>query len=144
MPDVRAGLEVRLLADKSTPRFNPSTGEQEPWPLAGMQVTCAPRLARIPTSWVDRGRNEGWITVEGEVVHHRPGGPPSNLFAVVHTFKHVDAIVLHSVDGDVRYRVTHQPDKYVEGGSDDEPVTDELYAAGATRVDWFYDAELED
>lgn len=143
MPESRAGLEVRLLADKTTPRFSPHTGEREPWPLAGVQVTSAPKLARIPTSFVDRGRNEGWITVEGETVVHRPGGPPANLFSVVHTFKHARTIVLHATDGDVRYRVTHQPDKYVDGGPDDEAVTPEIYNAGATRVDWFYDAERE-
>jgi hypothetical protein len=144
MPDVRAGLEVRLLADKTTPSYDPATGYRNSWPLAGLKVTSAPALARIPTSFVDRGRNAGWITVEGEQVYHRPGGPPSNPFAITHTFKHVDVIVLHDIDGDVRYRVTHQPDKYADNAPDDEPVTDDIYAAGETRVDWFYDATLED
>jgi hypothetical protein len=84
-------------------------------------------------------------------------------------FHHYSALVLHLVDDDgagydLRYRVTHQPDKYADNSTpgeatddrpqadriasgnthdDDTPVTDELYAAGQTRVDHFYDLELE-
>jgi len=142
MPDPRAGLRVRKLADKTTPTYDP-TGEREPWPLAGLAIEGdVLTRVRVPTSFVDLGRNEGWLSVEGETVVHRPGGPPANPFAVTHTFKHLDAIVLHTIDGDVRYRVTHQPDKYADGAPDVEPVTDAVYAAGDTRVDWFYDAEL--
>jgi len=145
MPEPRVGLTVRLLADKSQPRYDPLTGVREPWPLAGLRIEGElPAVARVPTSWVDRGRIEGWIVVEGERVVHRPGGPVGNPFAVTHTFKHCDVIVIKALDGDVRYTVTHQPDKYAVDGDDSTPVTDEVYAAGGTRVDWFYDIDLED
>lgn len=147
MPDVRAGLNVRLLADKSTPRYDQSTGELLPWPLAGLRIEGdLPLVARVPTSWVSRGRSEGWLSVEGERVVHRPGGPAGDPWRPdkVHTFQHLDAIVLHTVDGDVRFLVSHQPDKYAADGDDSTPVTDDVYASGETRVDWFYDIDLED
>ena len=146
MPDVRAGLVVRVLADKTRPQYDPNTGERLPWPVAGLRLeTDTPRLARVPTSWVDRGRSEGWISVEGATVAHRPSGPAANPWAgTPHTFQHYDVIILRTVDGDLRYRVTHQPDKYAEHGDDSTPVTDSMYAAGETRVDWFYDIDLED
>jgi hypothetical protein len=56
---------------------------------------------------------------------------------------HADAIILKTTDGDVRYRVTHQPDKYVDGGKDTDKVTTEHYEAGNTRVDHFFDLKLE-
>jgi hypothetical protein len=172
------GLRIRKLADRSSgsreTRYDPTTGQKylhnpatggaEPWPLAGIQLDGAdgsegpPQTIGISTTVVDNGRAEGWITVEGENVVHRPGGPPGNLWAVTHTFRQVDTLIFHTVDGDVRYRVTHQPDKYavvdrVTANDDkrlvreeidpDAEVTDEIYAAGDTRVDWFYVAELE-
>lgn len=173
-------LSVRKLADKSVgtrvSRFDPETGERilvnpetnaaEPWPLAGVEIVDeAPRYTRVPVSWVAKGRAEGWITLEGEEVVHRPGGPVENLWGTTHTFVHADALVIHTVDGDVRYEVVHQPDKYaddstvendgkksenglVEGTpntlSPDTKVTDEHYANGDTRIDWFYGLELED
>ena len=41
-------------------------------------------------------------------------------------------MILHLQTGDVRYRVTHQPDKYDDPGEE-----------SGSRVDWFYDLELE-
>ena len=74
------------------------------------------------------------------------------------TFVQAQAIVFHTLDGDVRYRVTHNPDKYADDSTvgernmpnddnshgDDTPVTDEMYASGQTRVDHFYDLVRED
>lgn len=167
------GLKIRKLADKTTGervvRYDPETGEKklvnpatpgddhEPWPLAGVVLEVAPEVTTVSTTLVNQGRVEGWVSVEGERVVHRPGGPPVNVWAVTHTFVHADVIVFRDeLVGDVRYRVVHQPDKYADYGEatypdrvdafvadDDTPVTDETYAAGATRVDHFYVIELE-
>lgn len=161
------GLRLRLLADtsdgKRVVRFDPLSGQRllvnpavsdladpaswrhEPWPLAGVVIEGeTPARWRPSTALVDRGVAEGWIARENEQVVHRPGGPPGRLWAVTHTFVHCDALVLKTLDGDVRYRVLRQPDKYVDEAPDSEQVTPEIYAAGTTRVDWFYDVELED
>lgn len=141
-----AVLKIRKLADTSdgtrVTRFDPVTGEKfladpetgepKPWPLAGVTIEGdVPDEVRLPTSTVDAGRREGWIVVEGESVVHRAGGPPSNPWAITHTFRQADAITLKLADGDVRYRVVHQPDKY-----DDEA------GPSGKRVDWFYDLAL--
>lgn len=136
------GLKLRRLADRSDstsldadlPGAPPGT-----WPLAGVELLDAPEYAKVPVHVVDRGRDEGWITVEGEQVVHRPGGPPSNRWKVTHTFRHYEAVTICGV----RYAVTHQPDKYADPGDDDTPVTDDVYGAGQTRVDHFYGLRLE-
>lgn len=136
------GLKLRRLADRSDlasldadlPGAPPGT-----WPLAGVELLDAPEHAKVPVHVVDRGRDEGWITVEGEEVVHRPGGPPSNLWRVTHTFRHYEAMTVCGV----RYVVTHQPDKYADPGDDSTPVTDEVYASGQTRVDHFYGLKRE-
>jgi hypothetical protein len=43
----------------------------------------------------------------------------------------------------VTYRVVRNPDKYLRGGSDTDPVTDKAYAAGQTEVVWHYELERE-
>jgi hypothetical protein len=138
------GLRVRILADKTGDLgSDPATGEPA-WPIRGLQIEGKPpKACRLPTSFVDKGVTRGYVRLEGERVEHRPGGPPADLWRVTHTFRHADAIVLDTVDGEVRYRVVHQPDKYVDGGGDEDEVTPDIYADGATRVDWFYDVELE-
>lgn len=160
-------LRVRLLPDKTTEnrvqRWNPETGEtyltdpgtwrredpstwvDKPWPLLGMAVIGDPPAAcNVSTAFVERGIAGGWIELEGEHIVHRPGGPADRQWKVTHTFTHADALVLKTVDGDVRYRVVHQPDKYAhhDSADDDTPVLPEDYAAGATRVDHFYGLEL--
>lgn len=170
----KPGLRVRKLADRSEgeriERFDPVTGakklvnpatpgdDHEPWPLLGLAIEGEPPAeCRVPTSFVGAGMEEGWLTAINPRPAHRPGGPPTNPWKVTHTFLHADALVLHTVDGDVRYRVTRQPDKYAVvdymtgpyGGriaiTDDEaPVTDEAYAAGDTDVSWFYDLQREE
>jgi hypothetical protein len=69
-----------------------------------------------------------------------PAGPRDNPWANTHTFVCADALVLHMLDGDYRYRVTHQPGKY------DDETGEPSFNAGdpTTHVDWFYIAELED
>lgn len=161
-------LRVRKLADTSegerVVRFDQRTGEKilvnpanvdpdgqiggehhEPWPLLGLAIEGdAPRVCRVPTSFVVRGQGEGWLELENARMEFRPGGPPEDPYRVTHAFTHADALVLKCVDGDVRYSITHQPDKYADEGTDKTPVTDLVYAAGDTRVDWFYDLKLED
>lgn len=125
--------------------FNPATPEveHEPWPLAGIEVVGdPPKETVVPRSFVSRGRVEGWLDLEGEEVVHRPGGPADDPWRRTHTFIHAKAIVLKTVDGDVRYRVTKNPDKFV-AGDHRAKVTDEIYAAGETEVVWTYHLKLE-
>lgn len=153
------GLMLRKLADKSSGSrvpmldsngvqilVNPdSPGEyHEPWPLAGVKIldNPLPDPCRISTNLVEQGIHEGWITVEGDKMVHRPGGPPGNLWRVTHSLMQVSSITIHTIDGDVHYQVTRQPDKYVEDGKDTDKVTDEIYASGNTVVDKFYDMKL--
>jgi hypothetical protein len=114
--------------------FNPATPEieHEPWPFAGIAIEDEPpKTCAVSTGFVADGREEGWIEVEGEELVHRPGGPAQNPWSVTHTFVHLQAIVLKTVDGDVRYRVVRQPDKDGEAGDPE------------AEVRWFYDLELE-
>lgn len=163
----RRGIVVRKLADKSkaVERYNHATGEtvlvnpdggslDKPsgngWPLKGLRIEGdPPPHIRVPTSWVTRGVNEGWITLSGETVKRFPAGPPANPRAKQHTVFQADTITLHTLDGDVVYRVAHQPGKYVldkpeaEGG---EPVrectVEDVEAKRPARMDWFFDADL--
>jgi len=167
------GLQIRKVADKSTgsrvPMWDPHTGEKklvnpdtpgadhEAWPLAGVLLEQAPDEAGVSTTLVAQGIAEGWLTgVNGRPVVRPAGRTQSDWISgqtgTPHVFIHYDALVFHTLDGDVTYRVTHQPDKYADSGSvnargqvitenehdDDTPVTPDLYAAGETRVDWFY------
>lgn len=158
-------LTIRKLADKTAQqrvtRFDPVTGEKklvnpntpgddhEPWPLLGVQIVGeAPTRARLSTTLVAQGVAEGWLTGVGGSPVVRPAGRTPTEWNSTHTraphiFMHYDELVIKTIDGQhVRYRVTHQPDKYVADGTDDAEVTAEHYAAGNTRVDHFYDVEL--
>jgi hypothetical protein len=151
-------LRLRKLADTSEgarvkgfdpftgePRLiNPETGKAEPWPFAGLQIVDgSPKETRVSMRLVEQGVAEGWLTLHDPQVVHRPGGPSDRPWALTHTFVHASAVTFHTVDGDFRYAVVHQPDKYANDG-DDKPVTDAVYAAGKTRVDWFYGLKLEE
>ena len=171
-------LQIRKLADTSEGTrvlgfdpftgekrlINPETGAPEPWPLLGVEIVGdAPERTHVPTGWVQKGAAEGWLVLENPQPVHRPGGPPEDLWRLTHTFVHADAIIIRTLDGDVRYKVTKQPDKYaddstVEDGGrkledglkftpntldPDTEVTGDLYAAGQTRIDWFYELELD-
>lgn len=128
------GLRVRKLADRSVGErvtrydpetgaaflVNPETGEPENWPFAGLVVEQAPKQCEIPTVFVTGGVAEGWIELENPRMVHRPGGPPEEPWRVTHTFTHADAIVLKAVDGDVRYRVVEQPDKWPAEKNDED------------------------
>lgn len=158
-PEPPRGLQIRKLADRSSgdrvARYDPVTGakklvnpdtpgdDHEPWPLLGIQLLDDPplRSCRVSTGMVAQGQHEGWIEVEGGEMVHRPGGPASDPWRLTHSFRQADAIVFKTVDGDVRYEVVRNPDKFV-AGSDTDEVTDQIYAAGETVVDKFYDLRL--
>lgn len=150
-------LRIRKVADMSSGvrvvRYDTVTGHKllvdpvddavRPWPLLGVRIEGAPpRETAAGTTFVAQAIAEGWIAGSGERVVHRPGGPAANVWQKTHTFVHYDELTIRTLDGDVRYRVTHQPDKYADPGDDDTPVTAEVYAAGATRVDHFYGLTL--
>lgn len=173
-------LRVRLVPDKSdgsqrVKRWDPETGhaylanpdtwvrddpttwQEYPWPLLGITLDNKPTRCRVPVTWVVKGIAGGWLELDGMELVHRPGGPANDKWRMTHTFTHARTLTLHTLEGDVVYRVTHQPDKYAvvereilneakglvrEHVDDEMPVTDEIYAAGDTRVDHFYDLEL--
>jgi len=147
------GLQIHKLAGPGELRYNVMTGQPEPLPLAGIRLIAAPDETGVSTNLVETGQSEGWISVTGANPVVRPAGPKDNKWLKTHTFIHLDTITFHTVDGDVEYKVVHQPDKYADDRvpderhmlnpedsvpGDDVPVTDEAYAAGETRVDWWY------
>lgn len=151
-------LRVRKLADRSAgervTRYDPETGQSyqadpevwnrsdpetwiaSPWPFAGLKIEEAPKRCEIPTSFVERGLVEGWLSIKAPRMVHRPGGPPEQPWAVTHTFRHGETLVLHAVDGDVRYTVVENPDKWPASKND----RDEGFGGD---VRWFYDVKLE-
>lgn len=154
-------LVVRKLADTSqgerVARFDPDTGEKklvnpltpgddhEPWPLAGVEfVGDPPKETTVSTGWVDAGRIDGWIVMEGQRPVVRPGGPSEDPYRVdpdkgiPHTFIHADTIVVKTVQGDVRYRVTRNPDKWHDGPEGTDAVGDPNAV-----VEHYYTLELE-
>lgn len=154
-------LTVRKLADKSDPNeqriamhdpatghhylVDVNTGEPKPWPFAGLQIVGdAPEYTTLSSKLVISGEVEGWIELVNPRQVHRPGGPPSEMWRVTHTFTQADEIILKTVDGDVHYVVIHQPDKYDdnEGSDDNTPVSPVAYANGETRLDWFFVLKL--
>jgi hypothetical protein len=138
------GLRVRKLAADDSAEDARKASPRDARPFGGLQIEGdAPKETRVPTSWVARGQAEGWIEVDNPQMVVRPAGPAHAPMTTSHVFMHADAIILKTTDGDVRYRVTHQPDKYVDGGKDTDKVTTEHYAAGNTRVDHFFDLKLE-
>ena len=152
-------LAIRKLADRSegerVRRFDPVTGNAyladpdtwqledastwvaKPWPLAGIRIEGeAPKETCVATSFVTKGQAEGWLTVENPRMIHRPGGPNEEPWRITHTFQHADAVVLHTVDGDVRYLVVDQPDKW-------PAEKNELDEGWGGEVRWFYRLRLD-
>ncbi len=138
-------LRIRKLADKSTGRravahdrdtgesylYDPDTPgyDHEPWPFVGIKFEGdAPELTRVPMKFIDAGKAEGWLRLEGEKVTHAPGGPPGQPWKVTHTFITGDRVVFLTVDGEVAYDITHNPGKY-----DDESEP------SGKRVDHFFE-----
>lgn len=124
MPEVPVGLVVRKLAKedglKRVRRFDPITGEPywaspstgDPLPKEVDGVVLegdAPPLIRVSTKYVGAA---DWIELVGQRVVHKPAGPAEDPWRGTHTFVQCDELVLHLKDGDVRYLVTRNPDKY--------------------------------
>lgn len=141
-----ANGEVVQVPTGEVKLVNPATPgtDHEPWPLAGVQfVDEVPEQTAVSTGWLDNAVDEGWARRINERMVRRPSGPASQPGATrPHVFVHCDEVVFDTVDGEIRYRVTHQPDKYVADGDDETPMTSEHYAAGNSRVDWYYGLEL--
>lgn len=146
-------LTLRKIADTSSgervPRWdpetgekflvNPATGEPEPWPLLGVQIEGEPpETTTIGTTVVERARQEGWLSLEGERAVVRPAGPAHAPYLKQHTFVHADALVLHLLDGQVRYRVVRNPDKWHDG-----PEGTDVAGDPTARVEHFYTLERE-
>lgn len=146
------------LADPKTwVREDPSTWQDHPWPLLGIRLANKPAQTKVPITWVNRAMADGYVELNDTSLAHRPGGPPSNPWQSTHTFTHAKTLTIHTLDGDVVYKVVHQPDKYAcsdkaasllpdgaevpEYDSETE-VTPEIYNAGQTRVDHWYGLEL--
>lgn len=140
--ELRNGETVQV-ATGQTKLVNPDTPgvDHEPWPLAGVQLEVAPDECRLSTAFVERAIHEGWLTGIGENMVRRPAGPADNPTRAWHYFVHYDELVFHTLDGDVEYRVTRQPDKYIDSDDPNESMTDEAYRSGETRVDHFYTVE---
>ena len=144
------GLRVRKLADQSGERItrynpetgekylvNPETGEPENWPFLGLKIEGKPpKVTALATSFVIRGQAEGWLSLDNPRMVHRPGGPPEDPWRVTHTFTHADAVTLKTVDGDVRYRVVDNPDKWPESKNEQ----DEGFGG---EVRWYFRVRLE-
>jgi hypothetical protein len=146
------------LTDPDTwDRNDPTTWQEKPWPLLGLVLDNKPTSCLVPTSFVAKGIAGGWLELEAVSMVHRPGGPVDDKWRSTHTFTHAKTLTFHTLDGDVVYHIVHQPDKYavthretineakgyiIEHVDDDLPVTDDIYAAGDTRVDHFYGLEL--
>ena len=133
------GLRLHKVAAESKYQGGPG-----PHPLAGIRIIGDPPHSPAPsTTVIDNGVREGWIIRENERPVTRPAGPRHAPLANTHSFVHADAVVFHTLDGDVRYRVVGQPDKY---GPDGEPVEsyDGIDDLGGCDVRWFYQLELED
>lgn len=155
MPPLYTGFVIRKLADKSSgvreSRWNPETGEKylynpatpgfdhEAWPLLGVQIEDPPKHARLPTSSLSLWRSEGWAEVEGARLVVRSGGPPADPWrgTSAHVFEHCDFVILHTVDGDLRYEVVENPDKWPAEKLDDDRET-----GFGGEVRWHYDLKL--
>jgi hypothetical protein len=143
-------MKIRKLADKTDglPRVaglhpetgektlvDPNTGAVRPWPLLGIEIVePIPTMCRVPMDWVIRGVAEGWAQLHNPKIVHKSGGPPDDEWRITHTFTQADYVTFHTVNGDIRYAVTQNPNKYL----DPDPSTPE----DATKVDWFYELEL--
>lgn len=152
-----SGLEIRKLADKSSEQrvvmFDSHTGERklvnpdtpgedhEAWPLAGIRIENEggpPQYAEMSTSYVAQAISEGWIEATGEKRVFKPAGSKENPWGTTHTFIQYKTITLKTVDGDVKYNVIRNPDKYDENGDPTEEAGDPN-----AEIVWFYTLELD-
>lgn len=104
--------------------------------IYGQGIGTPPQVTGIGQRAADLAELEGWLTRVNPTVLTAPGGPVERPLAKVHTFVPADEIVFHTLDGDVRYRVTRQPGKYDGDGSPSQ-------AAGDPSTVVHYDYRLE-
>jgi hypothetical protein len=152
------GFRVRKLADKSSgareKRFDPVTGDSylvdpetwdaddqstwvnTPWPSLGVAVEGElPEKTTLNTGFVNKAVSEGWATLEGREIVHRPGGPADDPWKVTHTFVQADAITFNLAGQTVKYKVLESPDKY--------PAEKNEFDEGfGGDVNWFFVLEL--
>lgn len=160
-------LVIRKLADQTAERvkmFHPVTGEAllmepegaealmgdlagllnqfqaTPRPFLGIEIEGDPPTeTQFSTNFVAQGRQEGWIEVVGEERVFRSSGPPENPWGTPpHVFLHYEKIIIKTVNGDLVYKVTEQPDKWPETKSEEDE------AGFGGDVKWIYTVELEE
>lgn len=148
-PNKYVGLQIRILADKSSGKKNPDGS----WPVKGFLIEnpeLPPKMG-ISTTAVQSYRDKGLITVEGERVVNYPGGTLQDPWKKTHTVHEIDCLVFHTLNGVVRYKVVRQPGKYAlssdtaeESVDFSDPFTIEALKDGAKSVVlWDYRCELE-
>lgn len=152
-------LRVRKLADRSVERVadfdpetgekhlvNPVTGAREGYPLAGVRIENEdgpPAKTAVSQSWLLDAEAGEWATVEGKSTVLRTKGPPEEPVSPEsppHVFVQAEAVVFHTVDGDVRYTVTRSPDKWPEDKDEDHP----LEAGFGGEALWTFELELDE
>lgn len=118
--------------------IDPNTFKPSPKALEGVRIINddgVPRVTGLATHYVANAVVEGWMELVNPEPHHYPGGPAGDPWRVTHSFMHADAIVIKTLDGDVRYRVTRQPGKYDAAGNPGQ--------AGDPNTDVYSDYRLE-
>lgn len=136
-------LTLRKLADQTVEReklFDPFTGRAillepekataliaelkpvmkditpDPRPFLGLRIEGdPPKRTSVSTNLVEQGIAEGWIEGEDEDLIVRSSGPRSRPFGPrPHAFLHFSALTFKTMDGEVRYKVVDNPDKWPE------------------------------
>ena len=106
-------------------------------PFLGIRISSPPKRTSMSTSYVNTAVREGWLTLVKESLAHRPGGTTNNPWATTHTFIHAQKLVFSTLDGDITYRVTAQPDKYHPGKKGTDSVGDP-----SAEIRHYYELEL--
>lgn len=93
-----------------------------------------PKRTLVSHSSLREWRARGIVSTEGSRIVVRSGGPPEDPWREAHTFEHLDRVTFHTVDGDVRYDVVANPDKWPDSKDGDTGFGGE--------VRWVYDLKL--
>lgn len=126
---------IRLLADRTA-----EPDENGTYPRIGLEFKSDIHNHMIvPTSWVSKGLDEGWLVAVNARPVVKPGGPPSNPWREEnrHFFLHIDEIFIDHIDGTAHYKVVQQPDKYDAEGNPFDGVGDPTAV-----VNYFYLMDL--
>lgn len=122
----REALRIRIQRDDGKPVFLDNNLERRDSP---------PKHIRVPHNYAEL---HDWIELVGVKYINRPAGPKDQPMKNVHTLPQCKELIFHMADGDVRYKVVGQPDKY------DLTTGKPTDAAGDpnTEVRWYFDADL--